>query len=152
MALTRAQVETLVIKRTSKRLIFVGLDGTTVNGSNADLAEPISTALQRMGITPADITNPANSDLTGVENVLELIDLAELRVLENIHGNMDMVDISVGDRSERLSQFTAEVEKAIERKRAQIEREYGIGLGSLSGGVVSLDFQQKHDDDFDEDV
>ncbi|MDD2921788.1 MAG: hypothetical protein PHQ36_05825 [Anaerolineales bacterium] len=150
MALTRTQIEKLLVKRASKRMAFVGMDGITDDGTNADLNEPISTALQRMGIAPADITEIKDADLTRVENPLELIDLAELRLLENILGNMDMVDITVGDRSERLSQFTADLGKAIERKQMQVEKEYGYGLGALTAGVISLNFQQKHNDAFDE--
>ena len=149
MSITRTQVETLLIRRAGKRMTFVGMAVST-EGVNDDLIDPISTALQRMGYSPADITDIQDSDLTGVENVLELIDLAELRLLENILGNMDMVDISIGDRSERLSQFTADLAKAIERKQATIEKQYGIGLGSLSAGVISLDFQQKRDDAFED--
>jgi hypothetical protein len=145
MAITREQIEKTLVKRAGKRMSFVDMS-TSVDGSNDDLNDPISTALQRMGISPADITNIQDSDLTGVEDVLQLIDLAELRLLENILGNVDAVDITVGDRSERLGQFSTDLQKAIEARSKKVQTEYGLGLGTLSAGVIGLNFQQKLED------
>jgi hypothetical protein len=126
---------------------FVDMSTATA-GTNEDLDDPISTALQRMGITPADITNVQDSDLAGVTNVLQLIELAELRLLENILGNVDAVDVKVGDRSESLSQLAKELRADIDAKTQRIEKEYGLGLAILGAGVINLDFQQHHDDVF----
>jgi hypothetical protein len=124
---------------------FVGMT-VTITGNNDNLNDPIATALQQMGIEPSDITNIQDSDLEGVGNVLQLIDLAELRLLENIHGNLDAVDITIGEQSERFSQFATSLEKSIEAKNQKIKEEYEIGLGTLTAGVIDLDFQAKGDD------
>jgi hypothetical protein len=146
MSLTLVQAETLLIARTGKRMAFVGMNSTTVDGTNSDLIEPIVTALFALDITPADISAPSNDDLAKVESIPEFLDRAELRVMQNIVGNMDMVDISEGPRSESLSQFTSALEKAIERKQAKVDAEYGGSLGGLSAGVFSHNFAQKADD------
>lgn len=147
MTVTRVQVEKILVKRARRRMEFVDMSTATA-GTNEDLDDPISTALQRMGITPADITNVQDSDLAGVTNVLQLIELAELRLLENILGNVDAVDVKVGDRSESLSQLAKELRADIDAKTQRIEKEYGLGLAILGAGVINLDFQQHHDDVF----
>lgn len=145
MALTRAAIEKSLVSRARRRMEFVSFS-VAFDGGNADLNDPIATALQRTGITPADITDIQDSDLATVENVLKLIDLAELRLLENILGNVDAVDVTEGPRSVRYSQFSTSLENAIKEKRAAVEKEYGIGLMELGAGVVDLDFQEKDDD------
>jgi hypothetical protein len=147
MSLTRSQVETILVKRAGKRMAFVEMDNTTVDGTNEDLADPISTALLAMDITPADISDPADSDLEDVDNPNEFLDRAELRLLENILGNSDAVDITEGPRSERYSQFMTLLETAIARKKKQVEDDYGE-LEGLSTGLVSHNFQTKGDDEW----
>lgn len=143
MTLTRIQVEKELISRASKRMIFVGMDGTTVDGHNANLNNPIATALQLMGITPTNITAIVDADLATVDNSLKLFDLAEYRLLLNIQGNFDRVDTKVGERSQSFSQFETALDKAIARKEKQLMTDYGIGLGTLTVGSISLNFQQK---------
>ena len=145
MSYTRAQVESMLVSRAGKRMTSVEFS-TTVAGSNADLANPIATALVGMGITPANITNPSDTDLLAVDDISELMDRAELRLLQNIMGNLDAVDISVGPRRESYSQFGTALDKAIERLQAQIAALYGVGRGTLTAGNISLNFVSKGDD------
>jgi hypothetical protein len=70
----------------------------------------------------------------------------------DIQGNFDLVDLRVGDRDEKYSQFVTSLDKAIDRLTKKVATEYGNGLGTLSAGVISLDFQQKGTDTFDEDA
>lgn len=145
MALTRIQAETILVKRAGKRMQFVSMDYTTIDGTNEDLADPISFALLAMGITPADISDPADSDLAGIDDLNEFLDRAELRLLENILGNTDAVDITEGPRSERYSQFMDMLEKAVTRKKKQVDDDYGE-LDGLSTGLLTQNFQTKGDD------
>lgn len=146
MAITRANVETLLVKRCGSLMMAAGMDGTTVSGSNADLNDPLGYAVRKCGGTVATITSVADSDLSGIDSgdYDKLIDIAELRTLESIEGNLDDVDISVGSRREALNQLSAQVAKKIDRKREQVERAYGVGLGELEAGVVSLGFQEQN--------
>lgn len=125
-------------------MAVVGMDIVTADGTNADLVDPIVSALLSMSITPADISDPADSDLASAD-VAEFLDRAELRLLENILGNYDMVNISEGPRSESLSQFADALERLIDRKQKKVEADYGA-LDSLSGGVIVHNFQAKADD------
>lgn len=142
MALTRANIETILVSRCKKRMEFVGF-AVTVSGNNTDLNDPIFTALQQMGITPANISNVADSDLTTVTDITKLCDLAEVRLLENILGNSDKVTLQAASGTEHFSDANDALEKLIARKQASIQNKYGVGVGSLQSGKVSLSFQSK---------
>lgn len=154
MSLTRAAAESILVKRLGKLLTEAGLDGTTVDGSNADLNDPIGWALRQAGYTVADVTAVADSDLVSLAtaDTDKLLDLAELRALENISGNWAGVDIRVGERQESYNQFRIAIEERIARKEKQILRDYGIGASSLETGLLTFDFAAKGDDEvIDED-
>jgi len=116
------------------------------SGSNDDLNDPIATALLDMGSQPVSLSDVADSDLTSVdpEEYPELFDRAELRLLESISGNLDMVNISVGPHKEELNQLAKQVEKAIDRLITKISRRYGDV--NFIAGVLALDFQAKEDE------
>lgn len=144
MTITRADVETILVRRCGSLLVAADLDGTTIDGTNVDLNDPIGVALRNMGYTVASITNVSNSDLESVtdEDVDQLLDLAELRTLESIEGNLDDVDIQANGRSESLNQLSVRVRMKIDTKRKAIESQY-VGLGTLDAGVITLDFMEK---------
>jgi hypothetical protein len=144
MAITRADVEQRLIRRAGKKMAVAGLDGLTMDGTNADLNEALLTALDDMGLFH-DPVNVTDSDLSAVENVSELLDRAELRIMENVSGNLDLVNVSIGPRSESLSQLSDQVEKVISRLEEKIAKMYGGGLGTLEGGTINLDFMEKYD-------
>lgn len=141
MALTRAQIETVLVSRCKKRMEFVGFN-IAVNGNNADLNDPIFSALQMIGVNPADISNVADSDLTTVTDISKLCDLAEVRLLENILGNSDKVTLQAASGTEHFSQANDALEKIIARKQADIQKKYGIGFSTISG-TRKLNFQAK---------
>lgn len=115
----------------------------TTAGTNEDLNDPICSALMELGCEPVNPGNITDSDLSGIASnrTAELFDRVELRTLENIAGNLDLVDLSVGPRDETLSQLSEQVEKAIERLSTRVARMYGDTM--LTGGTISFDFQEK---------
>lgn len=140
MTFTRAVVETELVSRAGKRMALVSM-AVTVVGTNTDLNGPIATALRKMGL---GASNPVtDSDLTAVtdDQIDELYDRAELRVLQNILGNSDFSTWSTGPRSESASNITAELVGAIQRLEAHIQRAYGDGA-TLQFGTVSGNFQE----------
>lgn len=149
MTVTRANIESVLIRRVGRLLTAAGLDGTTINGTNADLNDPISSALRVLNYTVSSIASVTDTDLLPVTDahINYLLDVAELRTLESILGNLDLVDIRVGPRSESLSQLADQVQKAIERKTRHITRMYGVGLGGLVAGKIALSFQQDADEE-----
>ena len=144
MTITRANVETVLVRRCGKLLTAAELDGTTINGANADLNDPIGWALRQLGFTVASIAFVKDSDLTSIDddNIDQLLDLAELRALNNVAGNLDGYAITVGPRTEQRQQLAEQVSKRIERLQQTIEKQHGIGLGTFTAGVIGLDFAE----------
>ena len=147
MTITLTQVETLLLKRAAGRMQEAGMNYTLIP-NNPDLVDPIVFALLCMDIVPASPIALTDSDVSGVADtdISKLLDLAEMRLLENIVGNLALVDITVGPRKEALNQLVDQTEKAIARLSSRIATMYGFGVGALDSGVVSLDFMSKGDD------
>lgn len=151
-ALTRANSELLLISRVGAIFTMVGLDGATVEGANTDLNDPIGYGIRQTGgtvqsfvlITSADVATVAESDYD------QYLDLAEYRALQNAQGNFDDVDIKVGPRDEKLSQFGVRLEKLLKRKADMIDKTYGTLVGTLSAGVILHDFAEHDEDNIDE--
>lgn len=139
MALTRANVESVLIRRLGRILAACQLDGATVDGSNPDLADPIGLAVRQLGGTTASIADVADADLATLADSQAdaLLDVAELRALESCLGNLPDVDVTVGPERESLGQLGTRLEAAIARKRSQVLRDHGIGLAppDTNGGA-----------------
>jgi len=151
MAVTRANVENVLVHRVGPLLTKAGMDGSTVDGTNDDLAYPIGFGLREAGYTTADITSPTSSEVGDAEDDIdEVVDLAEYRTLANILGNLDDVDTTVGPRSEKLSQLAAQVQKRLEMVQKRLENIYGYGAVALETGVITYEFAEHYtgsDDD-----
>ena len=145
MSLTRANIETILVKRCGPLMTAAGM-ATTVLGSNADLNDPIGYAVRKAGGSVTSFVAVADADIAGVDELGydQLLDLAELRTLETILGNLDDVDLRVGPRDEKFSQLRTDTEKRMERLQKRIEKEYGIGV-SIEAGVVILDFVEHNE-------
>lgn len=145
MSLTRANIETILVKRCGPLMTAAGM-ATTVLGSNADLNDPIGYAVRKTGGSVTSFVAVADADIAGVDELGydQLLDLAELRTLETILGNLDDVDLRVGPRDEKFSQLRTDTEKRMERLQKRIEKEYGIGV-SIEAGVVILDFVEHNE-------
>ena len=151
MAVTRANVETVLVARVGPLMTKASMDGTTVDGTNADLADPIGWALRVAGYTTADVSDPTSAEVGSAEDDMdEVLALSELRTMENTLGNLDDVDTAVGPRDEKLSQLAAQLEKMIKFKRVVLEKSYGYGVSALATGTLTYEFvehQGGSDDD-----
>lgn len=152
MAVTRANIEAIIIKRIGKWLTAAGLDGTTNNGTNSDLNDPIARGVRTLGYSVADVLNVSSSDIAAIEEADydELFDVAELRALQSCLTNYDKVNLSLGPRSESFDQLRNAMVQAIKLKREQIAADYphDEDARALVGGVLTLDFQQHDESEF----
>ncbi|MBI3161285.1 MAG: hypothetical protein HYZ23_02185 [Chloroflexi bacterium] len=146
MSVTRADVESVLVSRAKKRMEFVGM-GVSVSGSNVDLADPIGMALLALDIVPANFTAPSDSDLATVaaEDVPKLLDIAELRLLENILGNADKVTLQAASGTEHFGQFIESLEKVIAQKHEINQKQHGVGVGKSVTGTRNLNFIAKEE-------
>jgi hypothetical protein len=148
MALTSANFDQLLINRLAVKLAYAGLDSTTVDGTNPSLADGRVDAFRSLGLTPASVMNLVDADLAGVADasIPQLLDVAELRTLENILGNRASPDqMADTDNQQWHGKFYDSLEKTVERKRKQVERQYGYGLSTLTPGVFDLGFAETID-------
>jgi hypothetical protein len=106
--LTLSQVEVTVLRSIGPVLTLVGLDGTTMNGTNPTLVEPIRAALQALGL-PVASTDGATDDEVGAVAAVDIprfYYLVEYFALEAAWGaSLLMVDQSLGSESQSLSQI-----------------------------------------------
>jgi hypothetical protein len=142
MTLTRAQAETILVRRVGGLLSAAGLAVTTA-GSNADLNDPLAWAIGQAGGTVSDRSAVVDADLVTVSGDDQLLDLAELRALETVAGNLATVDVTFGPHSEKLGQLGSRLELLIARKRKQVAADHGVGAPALEAGVVTLAFAQQ---------
>ena len=145
MTISRADVENVSIHRAGPLMTKAGMDGTTVDGTNTDLASPISWALRQAGYSVADITNPTTAEVAlAADDVDEVLDLTELRTLEDILGSLDDVDVTVGPRREMLSQLSEQVQKRIKSVQTRVEKTYGLGAAPLETGTITYQFAEHY--------
>ena len=151
MAVTRANIETILVARVGPLMTKASLDGTTVDGTNADLADPIGWALRVAGYTTADVSDPTTAEVAAAEDDIdEVIALADLRTMLNTRGNLDDVDTAVGPRDEKLSQLGAQLDRMIKFQRVVLEKSYSYGASELATGTLTYGFvehQSGSDDD-----
>jgi hypothetical protein len=148
MAVTRANVEGVLVDRQGSLMTFTGKDGATVDGTNGDLNDSIGYGIRKAGYTVDDISAVDDVDVARVsdDDLDKMLDLSEFRLIESILGNLDEVDLKLGQRSESFSQLATRIEKTLDRKKKSIMDEYGIGLQELEAGRLTLDFADHLDD------
>ena len=150
MSLTRANIEAVLIKRAGDLLTTAGLDGTTINGTNADLGDPIAFALRQIGVTVATPASPTDAEVAAAsaDDTDQLLDLAEIRILETVLQHvLDLVNTEAGQRVDEYSQLAAGLQKRIERAEARARSLYGWTATTLEAGYLYHDFAQHGDDD-----
>lgn len=148
MALTRATVEAALIARCGKALTSIGLDGTTVDGTNAALADPIGEGLRSLGLATATLGAVVSADVAQVvdaDDYAQLLDVAELRALETVLANWTEPDqIDGQDTRQDLGKLRDGLEKTVSRKAAQAQTRYGYGAATgIETGVITFGFQSR---------
>lgn len=123
---TRANLEQSLIGALGPRLSFVGLDGTTQDGTNASLNDPIRRAVQSMGSVVSNFI-VADADIAPFTgwSLEQLLDYAKLEALQRIAERCTFVDTKVGDGSFDLSQFHEQVLADIAILEERLRKPYG---------------------------
>ena len=139
MALTRAEVESILVRRCRGWMTVASL-AITYAGVNADLNDPISSGLLASGYSVTNYAVVSTTDLAQVTNdYLPLfLDHCELRLLNNIASNIDVVDVTLGPDQEKLGQFHNAIRSAISAKIDYMSKMYGIVQGKLEAGYIEI--------------
>ena len=145
MALTRVVAETILVNRLGPMMAVAEM-AVTIVGTNGDLDDPLAWATRGV-----DGTTAAHNTVTDAELALvatadfdDLMTLAEWRTLKNIQGALNAVDLTVGPRSEKLSQYAAKVQQMLNNLEPLVE---GLGLLTVpvTTGYITIDIAE-HDD------
>ena len=141
MTLTRANIEAILVQRCGAYMAAAGMV-VTIAGSNANLNDPIGYAIRMCDGTVTSFVSVADADVATVlaADYDKLLDIAELRTLDSVATNLDDVDITAGQRSEKFNQLALNLQAIMERKAAKIEKLYGIGSPLIGTGAIVLDF------------
>lgn len=136
MATTRADIEQEIVSRAEAWLTSASM-AVTFAGVNADLNSPIAWAIRQAGGTVAAPSLVTSTDVQTVDSAdLDmLMDLAELRTLQNILASYSLVDAKAGPVEAKASQLADRIERRIAQLRAWLSSEYGIG-GSTAFSVA----------------
>lgn len=156
MAISLVRVETTLVRRLKRYLVAAQMAATFV-GTNADLVDPIATALAEMG-APADnplvVTDADLADVAATKEV-EFLARVELRLLRNILGNLPDTDFSTSAKSESRNQLPERVRQMILDLEKTIAVLYGepvtdvpdpAGARGLTGGVARVVFEDNYED------
>lgn len=148
MGITRSEAERVLVNRCGALLTVAGLNGVTNDGSNDDLNDPIGVALRTLGYSVASISKVQDSDLASLADadLDKFLDVAELRTLQSVLGNLDKVDIDAGPFSAKYGQLPRQLERRIDRLQEKLEVEYGLGASVLDIDVINLNFAMHGDD------
>lgn len=108
------------------------MDGTTTDGTNTDLVEPLRWAMNQADYTTDSIVDVTDTDLSEVPMIAldKLLDLFELRCLESASTKFTNVDEVAGPRERKYSQLGRRLADLIADKTKLIESEHGIILRS----------------------
>lgn len=136
MSLTRVQAETIVVRRIGRWLSAAKLDGTTVDGTNADLADPLAWAVRQSGGTVTDPTDPGDADLASIADD-RLLDLAELRALMSAYQNFTRTDAKAGTAEAKDDQIRQGMRAAIAAKQALVAGLYGVVVAGVFGNELT---------------
>lgn len=151
MAVTRANVETNLIRRLGNLMTKAGMDGSTADGTNTDLADPIAWGLRESGYSTADITNPTSAEVAAAEeDIDQVMDLSELRTVESILGGLKNVDITLGPRSESFHQLALQAEKKLAAIQDKVEKLYSFSASPLTTGTLTYEFAEHQDGNQDD--
>jgi hypothetical protein len=142
MIVTRAQIEITLIRRHGKQMIFVGLDGITVNGTNGDLTAVIGSAILLLGGSVVDITVITDADITTIpeEFTPAIFDASELYLISTIRNQITSVDEVTGPFQAKLSQLPDRLLADWKSLKAKLLEDWGVGGPSLELGVILQDF------------
>jgi hypothetical protein len=113
MALTTASAVVILSDRVGDLMTFVG---KTADASGMGTA--LSWACRKQGVTVDDFATVTDSEVSAVDDADDFLDLAEYRLLADVLGNLDMVDVTAGPRSEKLSQVAAYIKQRMDKLEA----------------------------------
>lgn len=132
MAATRADVESMLLRACKGWMIACGLDGTTQNGSNADLAVPIAFAVRTLGLPVAAPLNPSDAEIAAIPDGSFdfFLTLATYRVIQTCIRNYAEINQTVGLNKQEFDDLSKRMRMEADALHLELTKMYGFGKRS----------------------
>jgi hypothetical protein len=142
-ALSRASADEALLGRVASVYSTAGRS-VVVDGTNPDTVEPWRYSLGLLGVTPAAYPAIGDGDFAAVTpaTLAKLLDVAELSARRLALDAMQDVDQQVDRDSQKWDQLARRWQARIDELAAYCRDTYGIGLPTLSAGLIDLGFQE----------
>lgn len=145
MSLTRSIIDPILISRIGSMFVRAGKDGTTTDGTNADLGAPLAWTLRRIGEDVAAYGACTDADLSAVsdDRIDAVLDIAELRCLMDCQTIILAESIKAGPVSEDTKELASQLDRLVAARLASVSRQYSgvlvVPLVDLSvAGLMSV--------------
>jgi len=73
----------------------------------------------------------------------EFFDYGEYRALQNIRGNLALVDIRQGPQEQKFSQLAEQIGAMLATMKSDMERSYGFGLSEIGSGTIIQEYLEQ---------
>jgi hypothetical protein len=136
----RAAYEAALLSRAGPMMAEVGKDGTTADGTNQSLSEPLREGLASLGVYPATFGDVTDADLAKVPpaSVSQLLDIAELKLVSTVHGSFTAVDETISLGSIKVSQNRDAITGRLAALAGFCLSRYGYGLTAPRAGSIRV--------------
>lgn len=130
-------------------MISQGLDGTTIDGTNADLTDAIASATRYLGGTVLIPTALTDVDLATIPEEYQgaIFDASEMYLINNLRSQYLAVDQVTGPFQAKLSQLAERWLKDWDILKKKLEDEFGLGAPELTTGIIEQNFASHGDED-----
>ena len=102
---------------------------TLTGNDNPSTQQAIAWAVRRLGSTTASMIEATADEVAAVDNDDALVDLAELRLLDSMYGNLTAVTNQSGPIRDDYNDLARRLETLRKEKRAYIQDVHGIDVG-----------------------
>lgn len=145
--MTRLELQEILFRRCGKYMSTVKMS-VDLSGDNPDMADPILWGLRMLGYSPASVVRVSDAELGAVAaaHTDALFDLAELRLLTTIQGNLTKVSSSVSSQqglTESWGQLLTAIDGIVKAKRDAVDAMHGkllsVPLTGTGKRLVSLE-------------
>lgn len=136
----RAAYEAALLSRAGPMMAEVGKDGTTADGNNQALSEPLREGISSLGIYPATFGDVTDEDLAKVapRDISQVLDIAELTLVGTLHGSFTAVDETISLGSVKVSQNRDAITLSLGNLAQKCMNRYGYGLTAPRAGSIRV--------------
>ena len=132
----KSEIVAVLQERTGAFLAL--LRALTGESDRPSIAHALAWSVRRLGGSTASLLEPTEDEVATIASGDALIDVAELRLLESMRGNLIAVTNRTGPVQDDYNDLSRRLEKAITEKRAAILGDHGIDLQATAAQTARI--------------